>query len=356
MGVFRKGNKWFIDYYYQGRRIREAAGFTKDQAQKALHIRKAEILQGKFKIQEIKPSPRFQEFAKEFLEWSRDNKRSWRRDETLVLPLVRFFGARYLRDVTPWLVEKYKHERLRATVRGKPIAPATVNRELACLRRIFSLAVQWERTEANPAARFKRLQERNHVERILTPDESNRLIGACTGHCRGMVLLALHTGMRLGEITGLTWDRVDLAQGVITLAQTKNGKVRRVPLNHVARELLVSWAGKGAYVFGGERPYASIKTAFRAACRRAGLAPLRFHDLRHTWATQLVLAGVDLRTVQELGGWSSLSLVERYSHPTPEAKRRAIEILGRILAAENGHQMDTFAETPIAKPRVSAVY
>ncbi len=355
MGVNRKGKKWHIDYYYQGRRIRELAGLTKSQAAKALQIRKAEILQGKFRIHDVKPSPRFEDFAMQFLEWSQDNKRSHRRDRTLVRSLVRFFGGRCLRDITPWHVERYKHERLRATVRGKPITPATVNRELSCLRRIFNLAIHWGSAETNPAARFKRLQEPNDEGRVLTAEEIDRLVAACTSHCWGMVLLALHTGMRLGEILELTWQRVDLSQGVITLTHTKNGKVRRIPVNRVARELLESWPRHGPYVFGGERPYGSIKTAFRAACRRAGLGRIRFHDLRHTWATTLVLAGVDLRTVQELGGWSSLALVERYSHPTPEARRHAVQKLESVYAVPDGHQMVTNARPPLAIRPVTTV-
>ncbi|MHC4278362.1 MAG: tyrosine-type recombinase/integrase [Planctomycetota bacterium] len=355
MGVYRKGDKWFIDYYYHGRRIRELAGHTKTQAEKALQIRKAEILQGKFKIQDVKPSPRFEDFVKQFLEWSRDNKRSWHRDRTLVLPLIRFFGRKCLREITPWIVERYKHERLKATVRGKPIAPATVNRELACLRRMFSLAIRWERADGNPAARFKRLQEPNHAHKILSSEEIDRLLTACTSHSRAMVLLALHTGMRLGEILELTWERVDLSQGVITLIHTKNGRVRRVPLNGAARELLNSWPRSGPYVFGGNRPYGSIKTAFRAACRRAGLGRIRFHDLRHTWATHLVLAGVDLRTVQELGGWSSLALVERYSHPTSEARRHAVQVLESVYSTPDGHHLDTTARPPLAIRPVSTV-
>ncbi len=355
MGVNRKGKKWYIDYYYQGRRIREVAGLTKTQAAKAFQVRKAEILQGKFKIHEVKPSPRFADFAKHFLEWSQDNKRSWRRDRTLVLPLLRFFGGKSLRDITPWLVERYKHERLKATVRGKRIAPATVNRELACLRRMFNLAIGWERADRNPAARFKRLQETNHVEKILTAEAIDRLVAAGTSHCRAMVLLALHTGMRLGEILELTWECVDLSQGIITLIHTKNGKVRRVPINGVAYKLLESWPRHGPYVFGGERPYGSIKTAFRAACRRAGLGRIRFHDLRHTWATTLVLAGVDLRTVQELGGWSSLALVERYSHPTSEARRHAVQVLEGAYAVPDGHQMVTNPRPPLAIRPASTV-
>jgi len=340
VGVYKKGRSWLIDYYWQGRRIREVAGTTKTQAEKALQTRKADILRGKFSIDRVKPSPRFEDFARDYLEWSRANKRSWRRDEVLVKHLVGFFRGRTLADISPWLVERYRQER-------RPgLRPATLNREVACLKRMFSLAVQWSRVGENPAKSVKLWREDNRQERVLTPEEIERLLATCTGHCRAMVLLGLHTGMRLGEILGLTWDHLDLSRGVITLVHTKNGKVRRVPLNETARGLLQSRSREGPYVFGGERPYGSIKTAFRSACRRAGIGRIRFHDLRHTWATYAVLGGVDLRTVQELGGWSSLALVERYSHPTPDARRQA----ARVVEDAYGHQTDTVVQSETRKP------
>jgi len=116
------------------------------------------------------------------------------------------------------------------------------------------------------------------------------------------VLLALNTGMRRGEILSLTWDQVDMARGIITLHHTKNGKVRRLPMNGVVRDTLRNLPRNGPYLFGGDRTYYSIKTAWLSAPRRAGLDRFRFHDLRHTWVSYLVESGVDLRTVQELGG------------------------------------------------------
>ncbi len=354
MGVYRKGGKWHIDYYFQGRRIREVAGLTKEQAQKALSVRQAEIYQGKFKIQDAKPSPRFEEFAKQFLEWSRANKRSWLRDESLVAHLVRFFRGRTLAEISPWLVERYRQARREAVYRGKPLRPATINREVACIKRMYTLAIQWELVTENPAKGVKLWREDNRRERILTQEEINRLLEHCTGHSRPFVLVALNTGMRVGEILTLTWDQIDLSRGVITLTQTKNGKVRKIPMNRLVSEAIKGLPRRGPYVFGGDKPYGSIKTAFRAACKRAKIRGCRFHDLRHTAATYLVLAGVDLPTVSELLGHSDISLTMRYAHPTPEHKCRAVAALERLIAAPRRHQMDTTAHQSIAAIALTA--
>ena len=147
--------------------------------------------------------------------------------------------------------------------------------------------------------------------RILTLEEIARLLTACTAHSRPFVLLALNTGVRRGEILGLTWDRIDLAAGVLTLTHTKNGKGRRIPMNDLVREMLRALPRSGPYVFGGDRPYGAIKTAWRAACRPASLNGVRFHDLRHTAATYMVLGGADLPTVKELLGHSDIALTLR---------------------------------------------
>lgn len=353
MALLKKHGKWFIDYYFEGRRIREGVGASKRLAERALAARRGEIAQGRFKLQEVKRSPHFEAAAKEYLAWAQDNLRGWRKQQTPLGHLRAFFAGRTLREITPWLIERYKQERGKALVRKRPIRPPTINRELACLKRLFNLAMQWGKVESNPVRAVKFFREDGRRERVLTPAEIGKLLEACTDHSRPFVLLALHTGMRRGEILGLTWDHVDLAQGVVTLTRTKNGKVRRVPLNDVVRDTLRRLPRTGLYVFGGERPYGDIKTAWRAACRRAGLTGVRFHDLRHTWATYAVLGTGDLRTVQEIGGWSSLALVERYTHPTTDARRRVVEAVGQVLvaqnghqAADNGHQMDTKAPAP----------
>lgn len=161
--------------------------------------------------------------------------------------------------------------------------------------------------------------------------------------------------MRRGEILGLTWDHVDFDRRVITLTHTKNGRTRRLPMHDLVFETLKRRARGGPYVFGGNEPYRRITTGWRAACRRAGLGRLRFHDLRHTWASWLVEDGLDLRAVQELGGWSSLKLLERYAHPTTATKVNALGLIGARLKAADGHHLDTNLGSIVAARRLSTL-
>ncbi len=346
MAVYRdeKSGKWFIDYYYRGKRVRECAGLNRRKAEQALSIRKAEILQGKFNIEKLKLSPRFEQLAKEFLDWSQANKRSFQRDRSLVKNLMAAFRGKLLSEITNWLIEKYKKDRRTAMVYGRPIKPATINREVACLKRMFSLAIEWGRATENPGAKVKLFREDNRMERILTPEEQQRLLAACTDHSRPFVVTALHTGMRLGEILNLCWDQVDLAKGYLTVEQTKNGHSRKIPMNRTLTGTLKAVTKGGPFVFGGEKPYGAIKTSFKAALRRAGISACRFHDLRHTFASSLVAAGVDLVTVKELLGHSEISMTMRYSHPTPENKRRAVNLLAERFEETDGQYMASMPE------------
>ncbi len=346
MAVYRdeKTGKWFIDYYYRGKRIRECAGTNKRMAEQALSIRKAEILQGKFNIEKLTPSPRFEQFTTDFLAWSQANKRSFERDRSLVKNLLGAFRGKLLSEITTWLIEKYKKDRQAAMIHGRPIRPATINREVACLKRMFTKAIEWGKATENPGGKVKLLREDNRRERILTPEEQQRLLAACTAHSRPFVVTALHAGMRLREILNLRWDQVDFGRGYLTVEYTKNGKSRKIPMNRTLTATLKAVTNRGPYVFGGEQPYGAIKTSFKAALLRAGISGCRFHDLRHTFASSLVAAGVDLVTVKELLGHSEISMTMRYSHPTPENKRRAVNLLAGGFEETDGQYMASKAE------------
>jgi integrase len=154
------------------------------------------------------------------------------------------------------------------------------------------------------------------------------------------VIVALNTGMRIGEILNLRYDQIDLASGVIIVEHTKNGKIRKIPINSKLHDLLDNAKMIGNFVFGnGINPYGSIKKGFHAAIRRAGIPHLRFHDLRHTFATRLVSNGVDLATVKELLGHSTITMTMRYTHPTPEHKIQAVEsLVSNKKWTTDGHQ------------------
>lgn len=260
--------------------------------------------------------------------------------------LLAFFRGKRLGDISSFDVERYKAKRRQDLhpIRKTPVAPASINRELALLKHLFTLAIQWGKARTNPVKGVKLFREENTVDRILTPEEERHLLEATSPTLKPILLTALYTGMRLGEVLGLTKDRVDFREGVITVTHTKNGRVRRVPMNKPLTDLLRDAINKASpevpWVFARRegQPIKSVREAFEGACRRAGITGLRFHDLRHTAGTRMSLAGVDLPTVKEILGHATILTTLRYAHPTSERRRRAVEALA------SGQYMDSKGE------------
>jgi integrase len=195
---------------------------------------------------------------------------------------------------------------------------------------MFNLAMSWEKTEHNPVRGIKFFKENNIVERILKDEEINPLLLCCNTITRDVVIFALNTGMRRGEILNLKWDQVDLVTGCITVTKTKRGKQRKIPINEAVRHVLESQSRGSVYVFHRNgKPAKSVRTAFEQSVKKADISHCRFHDLRHTFATRLVLGGVSLPVVKELLGHSTITTTMRYAHPTPESKKSAVALLDK---------------------------
>ena len=184
------------------------------------------------------------------------------------------FGRSLNKDITPALVEAYRQKRLSEPSGRTPTtltAPATVNREIACLKTIFSKAVKNDKAERNPTQGVKMLKENNERDRILNPEEYARLLAHCPGHLKPIVKLAYYTGMRQGEILSLTWGQVDLKEGFIRLRpqDCKTNEGRLVPLNREIVEVLKAMIRglPGAKVFTRNgNPIKSIREVFEATC------------------------------------------------------------------------------------------
>jgi integrase len=171
--------------------------------------------------------------------------------------------------------------------------------------------------------------------------------------------VGIHTGLRIkSEALALQTDEVDLVRGLLTVpaAYAKNGRSRTVPLNSTVRAALARTLENrpGGLVFARRngKPYRSIRKGFRLACEAAGLSDVSPHVLRHTFASRLAMAGVDSRTIQELGGWRSLAMVERYTHLSPTHKAAAVE---RIASPEFPNAIPTAAASGRGRRAVSAL-
>ncbi len=169
------------------------------------------------------------------------------------------------------------------------------------------MSIRDGKVDVNPVKDVKFFKEDNKKERILTPEEIQRLLVECNGHLRPIVQIVLNTAMRLREILYLKWCNVDFNRNSIIVTQTKSKKNRIVPMNDLVIEALQGIERKSEYVFCDPetaKPYNSIKTTFGKAIKRAGLLGLRFHDIRHTAATIMVMSGIDLITAGEILGHS----------------------------------------------------
>jgi integrase len=247
------------------------------------------------------------------------------------------FGEKRLKDISYLDLETYRNRR-KATplANGKPRINATVNREMAALKHMLNKAVEWGLLEVSPFRKGARLtfRENNQRHRYLTEEEIERLLSACSPHLKPIVELALHTGMRKGELLNLKWDQI--RDGFIYLIETKSGKARQIPLDDRAAQVLKAqqirnkW--KSPYVCigpDGER-LKDVKKGFNAACRRAGIEDFHFHDLRHTFASHLVMKGANLKAVQRLLGHSDSKMTDRYSHLSPDHLKESVSLLGSL--------------------------
>jgi site-specific recombinase XerD len=337
MGVFKKGSAWWIDFYHQGKRIRRKVGPSKRVADMALADVQVKKAKNDF-LGVCEPKRiTFKDFAVEYLEYSKANKAksSYERDLTIIQKhLAPMVGDLMLSKITVKQMENYKLKRL------DEVEPATVNRELNTIKNLFRKAAEWGYLAQSPTADVKRIKTSQQPFRFLSVEEIELLLDACAAagnpQFYGIVLTALNTGMRKGEILTLRWDKVDMKTGLIQVASgkdahTKNYESRAIPMNRSLREFLAKHPRRidTPYVFSGPsgKPFCKTNYHFGRAVKKAGIPHVRVHDLRHTFASQLVMKGIDLRTVQELLEHKDMRMTLKYAHLASDHVRKAVEVL-----------------------------
>ena len=352
-GVFERpkgSGVWWIRYADQyGRIHRERVG-SRSAAIEAYRRRKDQVKAGAFFPEQVnRRDTLFEDMAKLYLEeYSRVNKRSYKDDCIRMNRLMGAFSGKSLREITTQDVERFK-ARL-----AQEVAPATVNHHLKLLKALFNKAIEWGKADSNPVRKVKLFRENNARVRYLTGDEETALMRGILEEYRPIVIMALHTGLRRGELFGLRWQDVNFATGVITIPRSKHGEARHVPMNQVVRETLRTLPSRlrSEYVFASKvgtalNPDNFIHRVFEPALRRAKIEDFRFHDLRHTFASRLVMAGVDLMTVKELMGHKDIRMTLRYSHLSPGHLKEAVEVLGKgIIRGQTGTRTGTEAKVP----------
>jgi integrase len=249
-------------------------------------------------------------------------KRSYAQDVSRMTILKEEFGNFNAREIKPAMIEAFQHNLLNRRCRrgAKPYAPATSNRFLEIIKRIYNLALREDLVEKNPCLKVSKLPENNKRDRVISYTEYQAILAGLPKYAADIVTTAYYTGMRAGEIFNLTWKKVKMEEGYIDLlaTDTKTSEPRRIPLNEALRGLFNGLRKvrhlKHDHVFTYEgAPVRSIKRSFKRACGAAGIEDFRFHDLRHTFNTNMRKAGVDRSVIMKITGHKTMSMFERYN-------------------------------------------
>ena len=265
---------------------------------------------------------------------------TYTRAECLAKHVLPFFGGLTLRAVNAGHVEEFRRKRSAAD--PKPSA-AELNRERSLLSAVFNMAFRHGLVDVNQVARVRPLREDNALDRWLTPQEVERILDKAEEWVRPLVVFAVNTGLRVGELCALRWEDVESNPGFIRVgAESKGHKARYVPINSAVREVLkarsrhigpagaVPWVFTNPHRLEAYRPdsvYHSFKDAVEAADIE-GPDDVKFHTTRHTFASWLIQAGVPIAEVQQYLGHSSDTMTRRYAHLAPATgKRNALEVL-----------------------------
>ena len=301
----------------------------------------------------------FAEYANQYLAWARGQHRSFTTTASQIKRLLATFGTRKIDEITTGDIDRF----LMSLTEGQAaVTPSTVNRYRDRLSGMFKRAVRLGLLRVNPVVGIEKHKEPGGRIVYVLPDEEQAIRDALAPDLRPLFLVSINTGLRWSEQIGLCWRDVDLHAGVITVARSKHGGSRQVPINSAVRAVLFDLSlhrqhpgdpTEGVFLCRYteaskffprtiERAQAALTEAGKDTSR---LAQYTWHG--HTFASRLVMAGVDLRSVQELGGWKTLKMVARYAHLSPAHLSAAVERL--VLAPNRAAELSQSARPAAAE-------
>ena len=348
MTVRKRSKKWFIDFYFehpdgQKERIRKLSPVnTKRGAERYEQELRKLMLEGiSGKRKEIE-SPFLEEFAPEFIE---NYAEVYNRPSTVIgkkknlrVNLIPEFGRLRLNEITQYRIDRYKKKKL-----DQGLSPKTINNHLTILRKLLSVAEEWGKLESIP--KIKWLKPRVQKFDFLNFNEADNLIQAAQGKWKTMILVALKTGLRQGELLELRWSDINFITRNMFVSRsihrghigpTKSGQCREIPLcDDVLNELENHKHSKNELVFcdsdGNHLTDGKCRRPLWKACKAAGLnRRVLWHVLRHTFASHLAMSGVTMKAIQELLGHSDIRTTMRYAHLDPKVKREAVQMLNSL--------------------------
>jgi integrase len=363
MAIYKRGGIYWFHFIFGGRHIQKSTKTkSKAAAREIESAYRVKLAKGEVGIEEKVPAPNFNEAMKDFLAWSKfehaRKSNTYRRYATSSKALLRYFKDTPLDRITSDTVEYYKKWRMKqkGTRTKRNLRPATVNRELACLKILFN---RFKRiVPLNPVSHVKFLNEDNEQMRVLTPEEERTYLLAASQPLCDIATLMVETGMRPEEVCRIRRENVNLEHGYLfnPYGKTKAAK-RKIPLSERAEQVLAKRVekGKGVYLFRGrgvgDAPILHVNRAHTSAVERSKVPSFRLYDLRHTWASRAAMAGVDLVTLAAMLGHSKLAMVMRYCHPTEEHQFQAMLKVQNFISGGLKKQQEKVATVPATEQK-----
>ena len=328
-GLYRRRGSpyWWIRYADRNGRVHRRSTDTSSKKLAREILAKQRVLVAENRHLDVKkvPNTTFFELCDQY--WELDGKHKRMKGLKNMIDIwKKQIGDLPVKELNQHTVEKF----LTALMEERGVSGATRNRHLTMLKVMLNKGKKWRLITDNAAADIRRLRENGARTRFLDQEEIRQLLEAASDGFCPILIAALHTGMRRGEILNLKWVDVDFKNRIVTIQESKSGKKRMIPMDDTLYEtlrVLPSRFQQGS-VFSAK----NFRKKFDAIRAKSGIQDFRFHDLRHTFASHLVMARVDIKTVQELLGHSSLAMTLRYSHLAPDHRLRAIKSLDKALS------------------------
>jgi len=359
--LFKRGRLWWIRYSVRGKDFRESSGSEKDtDAMRLLKRRWTEVGRGRLigpSEDRVRMDDLFQALETDY---ALNERRSAPGLKWKLRHLRPAFGNLPATAITEDLIERYKQTRLseRTEVRKTPVRPATVNRELAALRRAFSLAVRNKRISAAPTITL--LKENNVRQGFVEPKEFEAIVSDLPDYLKDFARFGYLTGWRVSEIRSLTWANVNREAKIVLLPNSKNDEPRLLPLAGELGEILERRSqdrtiknkdgstGLSEFFFhsGAGEPVKDFRKPWDAACEKAGMPGLLFHDLRRSAVRNMDRSGVGQAVAMKITGHKTLSVYRRYRIVSESDLREALERTQAAMRQRQGHRV-----VPIAKAK-----
>lgn len=359
--MYKRNNSWYSDFWYKGERYTESHGpVSKTVAREKDNKLRAAVADGTYI--KAKNNPPFDQALDEQLKRSKveNEESSYKRNVASSKHLRSFFGNRRIRSIEndELLMRKYIKKR-KAEIKTKQLKQGrtedeltytTINRELALLRKMYNVLIDAGKANRNPVSLVTLFDEVER-DRILTLEEEDKIIATIEQcdrryhHLKDMVIIALNTGMREGEILSMEKNWIDLKSGIISVprsAQKRKRKEKRVPINSDIQPIikrLLKQKRESKFIFVNPRTgnrFTKIYNAWSTVLKKAGLGgtpgvdKIRIHDLRHTVATKLARAGKDAKFIAQMLGHRDVKTTYRYIHHDDEYLKEGAEILARV--------------------------